>query len=91
MYVYVYMCVYINVFVYVYITVAIMLAHAYIYIDMCVCICVCVYINDMCVVSLHPTWPDQASPEEKAEAFEALTKYDTLTDDEQRKRFTHLE
>ena len=85
------MCVYINVFVYVYITVAIMLAHAYIYIDMCVCICVCVYINDMCVVSLHPTWPDQASPEEKAEAFEALTKYDTLTDDEQRKRFTHLE
>ena len=85
------MCVYINVFVYVYITVAIMLAHAYIYIDMCVCICVCVYINDMCVVSLHPTWPDQASPDEKAEAFEALTKYDTLTDDEQRKRFTHLE
>ena len=45
----------------------------------------------MCVVSLHPTWPDQASPDEKAEAFEALTKYDTLTDDEQRKRFTHLE
>ena len=84
-----YICVYIKACVYVYINVTIMFAHTYIY--MCVCICVCVYINDMCVVSLHPTWPDQASPDEKAEAFEALTKYDTLTDDEQRKRFTHLE
>ena len=89
MYMYMYICVYIKACVYVYINVTIMFAHTYIY--MCVCICVCVYINDMCVVSLHPTWPDQASPEEKAEAFEALTKYDTLTDDEQRKRFTHLE
>ena len=86
---YMYICVYIKACVYVYINVTIMFAHTYIY--MCVCICVCVYINDMCVVSLHPTWPDQASPDEKAEAFEALTKYDTLTDDEQRKRFTHLE
>ena len=89
MYMYMYICVYIKACVYVYINVTIMFAHTYIY--MCVCICVCVYINDMCVVSLHPTWPDQASPDEKAEAFEALTKYDTLTDDEQRKRFTHLE
>ena len=89
MYMYMYICVCIKACVYVYTNVTIMLAHTYIY--MCVCICVCVYINDMCVVSLHPTWPDQASPDEKAEAFEALTKYDTLTDDEQRKRFTHLE
>ena len=89
MYMYMYICVYIKACVYVYINVTIMFAHTYIY--MCVCICVCVYINDMCVVSLHPTWPDQASPEEKAEAFEALTKDDSLTDDEQRQRFTHLE
>ena len=31
----------------------------------------------------------KASEEEKKEAFEALAKYDQLTEDDQRKRFTH--
>ena len=40
---------------------------------------------------ITPPWPDQATPEEREEAIKALTKYDTLTDDESRQRFTHLE
>jgi len=40
--------------------------------------------------SLQAPCHDQATKEEKEEAYEALTKYDTLADDEQRTRFTHI-
>ena len=47
------------------------------------------HVCGMCVVSVHVLWPDKATDEEKLEAMEALKKYDTLTDHEQRQRFPH--
>jgi len=44
----------------------------------------------VCVDRVHMPLPAQASPEERAEAEEALKKYDQLANDEQRTRFRSI-